>query len=58
MSFHDIFSQEFQHSIFEKNCEQFLSLNAGAVSSMSGKKKMKAVIVQSKLVDLRKFISR
>jgi hypothetical protein len=31
MSFHDNSSQEFYDSIFEKNCEQFLSLDAGAL---------------------------
>ena len=58
----NVFSWQFLSRILwfniEKNCEQCLSLNAGAFSNMSGKKKMKAVIVQSKLVDLRKFISR
>ena len=30
MSFHDISSRELYDSIFEKNCEQFLSLDTGA----------------------------
>ena len=55
--FSDNSSQEFMIQYLRKTANNIYLLMREHFMNMSGKKKMKAVIVQSKLVDLRKFIS-
>jgi hypothetical protein len=58
MSFSDNSSQEFMIQYLRKIANNIYPLMRGQLRDLPWQKKIKAVIVQSKLADLRKFISQ